>query len=243
MIESIVANASSMRRCGLRRNRAAAATRKDPRRRAVRMRVLDAFCLRASPRATLPVRRLRLRRCRARTLRVAARPRLSRGARAARLSIVSGTHAIVASLDALLAPARCCYARTARVRYAALRAGGCALLARGAWCRVCRGRTHDPGDTTRRAGGRTARETPAVVFVQRSRVTRRGVRYPSPRSSGIVAVVREQHRRRSSSSTTATANWSKSASARSGRRRARRFADQEHAGPRADRRLHRAART
>ena len=166
----------------------------DPRRRAIRMRVLEAFLAEGVAESDLAgttgygyddVARERYESLLARVFRA---ERVL-----ARLSIVSGTHAIVAALDALLAPGeRLLCANGApydTLRYALAEAPH-SLVARGvAYAEVER---TIPGDADLAGLAAALRaNAPAVVFIQRSRG------YSAQRSlsiaaiEGIAAVVRE----------------------------------------------------
>jgi cystathionine beta-lyase family protein involved in aluminum resistance len=195
MIESILGN----RRIDAQ-VRAAAETalprllEEDPRRRAVRMRVLEAFLAEGVAESDLAGSTGYGYDDAARDRYESLLARVFRAERVlARLSIVSGTHAIVASLDALLAPGNLLLCANGSpydtLRYALVDAPY-SVVARGVgYAEVERTIT---GDTDLVALAAALRATaPAVVFVQRSRG------YASRRSLSIaaieciVAVVRE----------------------------------------------------
>ena len=172
----------------------------DSRRRAVRMRVLDAFLAEGIAESDLAGSTGYGYDDAARDRYESLLARIFRAERVlARLSIVSGTHAIVAGLEA------CCSARRGAalcerraVRHAALRAGQGTHAARDrrARRRLRRSRAHDPGRYRPRCAGeigtRWPRNPPAVVFVQRSRgyAARRSLSIEA--IAQIVAVVRER---------------------------------------------------
>ena len=159
----------------------------DPRRRAVRMRVLDAFLAEGIAESDLAGSTGYGYDDTARDRFESLLARVFRAERVlARLSIVSGTHAIVASLDALLAPgARLVCANGApydTLKYA---------LVDAPFSLVARGVIYDevertiPGDTDLYALAASLRANlPAVVFVQRSRG------YAARRSLSIDAIER-----------------------------------------------------
>jgi cystathionine beta-lyase family protein involved in aluminum resistance len=114
----------------------------------------------------------------------------------ARLSIVSGTHAIVAALDALLAPGEMLLAANGppydTLRHA-IATAPYSLVSRGIrYAEVAR---TPSGETDLAALGEAVRETrPAVVFVQRSRgyAVRRSLSIEA--IAAVADVVREAHR-------------------------------------------------
>jgi cystathionine beta-lyase family protein involved in aluminum resistance len=144
----------------------------DPRRRAVRMRVLEAFLAEGVAESDLAGSTGYGYDDAARDRYESLLARVFRAERVlARLSIVSGTHAIVASLDALLVPGQLLLCANGApydtLRYALVDAPH-SLVARGvAYAEVDR---TIPGDTDLVALAGALRENPpAVVFVQRSR--------------------------------------------------------------------------
>jgi cystathionine beta-lyase family protein involved in aluminum resistance len=166
----------------------------DPRRRAVRMRVLDAFLSEGIAESDLAGSTGYGYDDAARERYESLLARVFRAERVlARLSIVSGTHAIVASLDALLAPGALLLCANGApydtLRYALVDAPY-SLVARGVeYAEVER---TIPGDTDLVALAAALRaQTPAVVFVQRSRgyAARRSLSIAA--IERIVAVVRE----------------------------------------------------
>jgi cystathionine beta-lyase family protein involved in aluminum resistance len=165
----------------------------DPRRRAVRMRVLDAFLAEGVAESDLAGSTGYGYDDAARDRYESLLARVFRAERVlARLSIVSGTHAIVASLDGLLAPGeRLLCANGApydTLRYALVDAPH-SLVARGV--RYAEVERTIPGDTDLEALAEALRaDAPAVVFVQRSRgyATRRSLSIDA--IAQIVAVVR-----------------------------------------------------
>ena len=132
----------------------------------------------------------------------------------ARLSIVSGTHAIVAALDALLVPGqRLLCANGAPYDTLALRARRRAAFAG----RARRGATLKSSARSR-ATPISRRSSPRCATIRRRccsfsarAVTPPGARSRSTRSNASSTSRANTRRRRSCSSTTATANWSKSA--------------------------------
>jgi len=166
----------------------------DPRRRAVRMRVLDAFLSEGIAESDLAGSTGYGYDDAARERYESLLARVFRAERVlARLSIVSGTHAIVASLDALLAPGALLLCANGApydtLRYALVDAPY-SLVARGVeYAEVER---TIPGDTDLVALAAALRaQAPAVVFVQRSRgyAARRSLSIAA--IERIVAVVRE----------------------------------------------------
>jgi cystathionine beta-lyase family protein involved in aluminum resistance len=166
----------------------------DPRRRAVRMRVVEAFLAEGVAESDLAGSTGYGYDDAARERYESLLARVFRAERVlARLSIVSGTHAIVASLDALLAPGELLLCANGApydtLRYALVDAPY-SLVARGvAYAEVER---TIPGDTDLDALAAALRaKPPAVVFVQRSRgyATRRSLSIEA--IERIVAVVRE----------------------------------------------------
>jgi cystathionine beta-lyase family protein involved in aluminum resistance len=166
----------------------------DPRRRAVRMRVLDAFLSEGIAESDLAGSTGYGYDDAARERYESLLARVFRAERVlARLSIVSGTHAIVASLDALLVPGALLLCANGApydtLRYALVDAPY-SLVARGVeYAEVER---TIPGDTDLFALAAALRaQTPAVVFVQRSRgyAARRSLSIAA--IERIVAVVRE----------------------------------------------------
>jgi cystathionine beta-lyase family protein involved in aluminum resistance len=158
---------------------------RDPRRRAVRMRVLDAFLAEGIAESDLAGSTGYGYDDAARDRYESLLARVFRAERVlARLSIVSGTHAIVAALDALLVPGQQLLCANG-APYDTLRYALCdaphSLVARGVqYAEV--GRTVT-GDTDLVALTATLRDNPpAVVFVQRSRG------YASRRSLSIAAI-------------------------------------------------------
>jgi cystathionine beta-lyase family protein involved in aluminum resistance len=159
----------------------------DPRRRAVRMRVLEAFLAEGIAESDLAGSTGYGYDDAARDRYESLLARVFRAERVlARLSIVSGTHAIVAALDALLAPgARLLCANGApydTLRYALVDAPF-SLVARGVvYAEVARTLA---GDTDLAALETSLRDDPpAVVFVQRSRG------YAARRALSIAAIER-----------------------------------------------------
>jgi cystathionine beta-lyase family protein involved in aluminum resistance len=144
----------------------------DPRRRAVRMRVLEAFLAEGIAESDLAGATGYGYDDSARERYESLLARVFRAERVlARLSIVSGTHAIVASLDALLAPGAVLLCANGApydtLRYALVDAPY-SLVARGiAYAEVERTPTGDTDLVALAAALRV--KTPAVVFVQRSR--------------------------------------------------------------------------
>jgi cystathionine beta-lyase family protein involved in aluminum resistance len=157
----------------------------DPRRRAVRMRVLDAFLAEGIVESDLAGSTGYGYDDAARDRYESLLARVFRAERVlARLSIVSGTHAIVAALDALLAPGALLLCANGApydtLRYALVDAPY-SLVARGvAYAEVER---TIPGDTDLVAlAAALQAKLPAVVFVQRSRG------YAARRSLSIAAI-------------------------------------------------------
>jgi cystathionine beta-lyase family protein involved in aluminum resistance len=167
----------------------------DPRRRAVRMRVLEAFLAEGVAESDLAGSTGYGYDDAARDRYESLLARVFRAERVlARLSIVSGTHAIVAALDALLAPGALLLCANGApydtLRYALVDAPY-SLVARGVeYAEVERA---IPGDTDLAALAAALRaKAPAVVFVQRSRgyAARRSLSIEA--IERIVAVVRAQ---------------------------------------------------
>jgi len=155
----------------------------DPRRRAVRMRVIEAFLAEGIAESDLAGSTGYGYDDAARERYESLLARVFRAERVlARLSIVSGTHAIVASLDALLAPGSLLLCANGApydtLRYALVDAPF-SLVARG----VTYAERALTGDTDLVALAEALRaKPPAVVFVQRSRG------YATRRSLSIVAI-------------------------------------------------------
>jgi cystathionine beta-lyase family protein involved in aluminum resistance len=159
----------------------------DPRRRAVRMRVLEAFLAEGVAESDLAGSTGYGYDDAARDRYESLLARVFRAERVlARLSIVSGTHAIVASLDALLVPGQLLLCANGApyetLRYALVDAPH-SLVARGVeYAEVPR---TIPGDTDLIALAEALRDNPpAVVFIQRSRG------YAARRSLSIDAIQR-----------------------------------------------------
>jgi cystathionine beta-lyase family protein involved in aluminum resistance len=166
----------------------------DPRRRAVRMRVIEAFLAEGIAESDLAGSTGYGYDDAARDRFESLLARIFRAERVlARLSIVSGTHAIVASLDALLAPGQLLLCANGApydtLRYALVDAPY-SLVSRGVhYTEVER---TIPGDTDLAALAHALRaHAPAVVFVQRSRgyAARRSLSIDA--IAKIVAVVRD----------------------------------------------------
>jgi cystathionine beta-lyase family protein involved in aluminum resistance len=158
---------------------------RDPRRRAVRMRVLDAFLAEGIAESDLAGSTGYGYDDAARDRYESLLARVFRAERVlARLSIVSGTHAIVAALDALLVPGQqllCANGAPYDTLRYALRDAPHSLVARGVqYAEVERTATGDTDLVGLTAALRD--DPPAVVFVQRSRG------YASRRSLSIAAI-------------------------------------------------------
>jgi cystathionine beta-lyase family protein involved in aluminum resistance len=165
----------------------------DPRRRAVRMRVLEAFLAEGVGESDLAGSTGYGYDDAARDRYESLLARVFRAERVlARLSIVSGTHAIVAALDGLVAPGALLLCANGApydtLRYALVDAPY-SLVARGV--RYAEVERTIPGDTDHTALATALRsDPPAVVFVQRSRgyATRRSLSIDA--IAQIVATVR-----------------------------------------------------
>ena len=216
----------------------------DPRRRAIRMRVLEAFLAEGIAESDLAGSTGYGYDDAARERYESLLARIFHAERVlARLSIVSGTHAIVAALDALLVPGQRLLVRERRaVRHVALRARRRAAFAGRARHRVRRGRAHDSRRRRSSRAHRALRDNPpAVLFVQRSRG------YAARRSLSIEAIERivDVTSEHAPATIVFVDNcYGELVEEREPleveRRRDRRFADQEHRRRhRSDRRLHR----